>query len=75
MSESTTPAPTVAEAEAELRQAEQALVQATAAKPAANSATIETWFNDHFNSLPVGWDTPMRNHVRQAVDDLKTRLA
>jgi hypothetical protein len=66
---------TTTHADAPLIEAEAELAKAGTDRHAATGAAIETWFIDHFNNIPLGWDTAMRNHVRSAADDLKTRLA
>jgi hypothetical protein len=36
--------------------------------------TLEEWFAAHFHGHPAMRDTEAYNHVRRAVDDLKSRL-
>ena len=38
------------------------------------SEQLEAWFAEHFHGHPAMRDTEAYNHVRRAVDDLKSRL-
>ena len=52
--------------------------QAPASETSAISpldAAIEAWFVEQIHNSPVSRATDAFNHVRSAVDDLKTRLA
>jgi hypothetical protein len=51
---------------------------AAAQAPAAKSPRdeiIDKWFVDSFHREPVAQDTRILNYVREAVEDLKKRLA
>lgn len=41
----------------------------------AMNTAIDAWFAAQINNSPASRDTVIYNHIRAAVDDLKTRLA
>lgn len=43
-------------------------------KAKALEAEVEAWFSEHIHNSPVSHVTPAFNHVREAVNHLKTRL-
>ena len=47
---------------------------AIAEAPSAAAALIERWFSEAIHNSPASRDTTIFNHLRAAVDDLKTRF-
>jgi len=44
-------------------------------KKSAIDREIDRWFQEQIHGSPVSRHTPSYNHLRQAIDDLKVRLA
>lgn len=72
-----TAADAFAPVEAAIKAAETQIDSAASASPspAAVESLVETWFTEQVQNSAASRDTVIYNHLRSAVDILKTRLA